>query len=321
MKVGRFAREQDDNFSTICNRIMKEKTISLKAKGLYALVMSLPPTWDFSVQGIVAISKEESGAIYTAIKELIKEGYCQRNMISEKGRFIGCEYKFFNKKRKPQEEEPHNEKPHRDFPHTENDEDNKVFNESNSSSSDTTPTDLNKEKRLSNDNQKVVYSEDFISFWSLYNNGSKQQAYKEWNKLKAGEKQRAMDNVTDYLNFCKYIGRKRKDTSTYLHQKGFDEDWLATPEPYVVQDTDDEKVAKFKTYMVLQHKELIFHRNPLTYEQAHECSEKYLPEQVLWALNMLKQRDIHQYFSIAKGIEAVIADDPLFDEMEKEDEQ
>jgi hypothetical protein len=250
MALNRFAREKDDNYSTICNRIMKEKNISLKAKGLYALVMSLPPKWDFSVQGIVAISKEESGAIYTAIKELIKEGYCKRSMVSEKGRFVGCEYTFFNKKRKPQEQEPHSEKPLRDFPHTENDEDNKVFNESNSSSSDTTPTDLTKEKRLSNDNQKVVYSEDFISFWSIYNNGSKQQAYKAWNKLTANEKQRAFDNVTDYLLFCKYKGRTQKDTSSYLNQKGFDEHWLATPDYYVVHDGDDGNLIKFKTYMV-----------------------------------------------------------------------
>jgi len=176
-------------------------------------------------------------------------------------------------------------------------------------------------KRLSNDNPKVEYSEDFISFWKLYHNGGKQQAYKEWNKLTQKEKQKAIDNVNDYLKYCKYKGRTIKDTSSYLHQKGFDEDWLATPECYVVQDTDDDKVAKFKTFMVWHHKELIYHRNPLTYEQAHEYAEKYIPEQVQWALNKLKQRDIHQYFSIAKGIEAVIADDPIFDEMEKEEEQ
>ena len=321
MALNRVKREKNDNYSTICNCIMREKTISLKAKGLYALVMSLPPTWDFSVQGIVAISKEESGAIYTAIKELIKEGYCKRSMVSEKGRFVGCEYTFFNKKRKPQEQEPHSEKPLRDFPHTENDEDNKVFNESNSSSNDITPTDLNNKKRLSNDNQKNEYSDDFSSFWKLYHNGSKQQAYKAWNKLTLKEKQKATDNVNDYLKYCKYKGRTIKDTSSYLNQKGFDEDWLATPDYYVVHDGDDANFIKFKTYMVANHLDLLFHRNPLTFEQIHDCFDKYTFNQTEIALNKLKQRDIHQYFSIAKGIETVIADDPLFDEMEKEDEQ
>lgn len=174
----------------------------------------------------------------------------------------------------------------------------------------------NKEnKRLSNDNQKVVYSEDFISFWNIYHNGSKQQAYKAWNKLTTKEKQKAIDYVNDYLKYCKYIGRTRKDTSSYLNQKGFDEDWLATPEVYVVQDSDNEHTAKFKRYMETTHQELIFHRNPLSVEQIDDFFEKYPPKQVVWAMNKLKQRDIHQYFSIAKGIEAMIEDDPLFDEM------
>jgi hypothetical protein len=166
-----------------------------------------------------------------------------------------------------------------------------------------------------------VYSDDFISFWSIYHNGGKQQAYKAWNKLTANEKQRAFDNVTDYLLFCKYKGRTQKDTSSYLNQKGFDEHWLATPDYYVVHDGDDGNLIKFKTYMVANHLALLFHRNPLTFEQIHDCFDKYTVKQTEIALHKLKQRDIHQYFSIAKGIEAVIADDPLFDEMEKEDEQ
>ena len=181
--------------------------------------------------------------------------------------------------------------------------------------------DNKKKKELSSDNSKKEYSEEFLSFWSIYHNGGKQQAYRAWNKLKANEKQRAMDNVKDYLLFCKYKGRTQKDTSSYLNQKGFDEHWLATPDYYVVHDGDDGNLIKFKTYMVANHLELLFHRNPLTFEQIHDCFDKYTFKQTEIALNKLKQRDIHQYFSIAKGIEAVIADDPLFDEMEKEDEQ
>lgn len=173
-----------------------------------------------------------------------------------------------------------------------------------------------KEKRLSNDNQKVDYSDDFLAFWSLYHNGGKQQAYKAWNKLSAGEKQRAINLVNNYLKYCKYKGRTIKDTSSYLNQKGFNEDWLATPEYYIVQDTDNERVAKFKRYMVDNHQALIFHRNPLTFEQANECIEKFTFSQTEWAMNKLKQRDIHQYFSIAKGIEAIVSDNSDFEDLE-----
>ena len=175
-----------------------------------------------------------------------------------------------------------------------------------------------KEKRLSNDNQKVDYSDDFLAFWNLYHNGSKQQAYKEWNKLKLKEQQNAIDCVNTYLNYCKYSGRKQKDTSSYLHQKGFNEDWLATPDCYVVKPDDNEHTAKFKDYMVINHQELIYHRNPLTVEQIDEFFENCPPKQVVWAMNKLKKRDIHQYFSIAKGIEAIMNEDIEFDE-ESED--
>ena len=174
----------------------------------------------------------------------------------------------------------------------------------------------NKKNRLSNDNQKKEYSNDFISFWSLYHNGGKQQAYKAWNKLSAGEKQKAINLVDDYLKYCKYKGRTIKDTSSYLNQKGFNEDWLATPEYYVVQDTDNERVTKFKRYMADNHQALIFHRNPLTFEQANECIEKFTFSQTEWAMNKLKQRDIHQYFSIAKGIEAIVSDNSDFEDLE-----
>lgn len=175
-----------------------------------------------------------------------------------------------------------------------------------------------KEKRLSNDNQKVEYSDDFLAFWSLYHNGSKQQAYKEWNKLKLKEQQNAIDCVNTYLNYCKYSGRKQKDTSSYLHQKGFNEDWLATPDCYVVKDTDNVHTAKFKDYMVINHQELIYHRNPLTVEQIDDFFENCPPKQVVWAMNKLKKRDIHQYFSIAKGIEAIMNEDIEFDEDSEE---
>ena len=169
-------------------------------------------------------------------------------------------------------------------------------------------------KRLSNDNQKKNYSDDFLAFWNLYHNGSKQQAYKEWNKLKLKEQQNAIDCVNTYLNYCKYSGRKQKDTSSYLHQKGFNEDWLATPDCYIVKDTDNVHTAKFKDYMVINHQELIYHRNPLTVEQIDEFFENCPPKQVVWAMNKLKKRDIHQYFSIAKGIEAIMNEDIEFDE-------
>ena len=309
MALNRFAREKDDNYSTICNRIMKEKNISLKAKGLYALVMSLPPKWDFSVQGIVAISKEESGAIYTAIKELIKEGYCERNMISEKGRFIGCEYKFFNKKKKPQEKEPHNEKPYRDFPHTENEEDNKLFNESNSSSINT-PTELNNNKKLSNDNKKIEYSEEFENFWKLYGySKGKQRAYGKWNKLSDTDKQKAIDAIPAYLEDCARCKRDQQHAATYLFNHTFEDDFSAKPKRalYDPIDGEDEQKTRFKRWMRANYPEIEATALPLSYEDYMELVKGDHIEDVTNALTNI-HNEIYKYrrSDIAQVIKAML---------------
>lgn len=88
-------RKKQDNYTVISNEIVKNKDISLKTKGLYLTIMSLPDGWDFSIKGMKAILKENETAIYTAIKELIKYGYCVRNYLYTDGKRSGVEYIFY----------------------------------------------------------------------------------------------------------------------------------------------------------------------------------------------------------------------------------
>ncbi len=108
----RIRRNRNDSFTTINNAILRDKTISLKAKAVMVTVMGLPETWDFSVQGLIAIVKEGKDAIYSAIDELIKAGYVVRNEIRTQGRFEAYEY-VFNEHSSALE-------PHTGFPHTVN---------------------------------------------------------------------------------------------------------------------------------------------------------------------------------------------------------
>ena len=96
--AGNFKRHKNKGYVSINRTIFYEKDISLKAKGLYALVMALPEDWDFSLKGICAISKENYTAINNAVKELMDAGFCQREIIKEKGRFVGCDYHFYEVK-------------------------------------------------------------------------------------------------------------------------------------------------------------------------------------------------------------------------------
>lgn len=104
------------NFSQVPNDLLRDENISLKTKGLYSLIYSLPENWDFSINGIVCIVKEGRKAIDTAIKEMIENGYCIRKSNRKDGKFDGFEYEFLVSPHRPF---PHTEKPHTEKPHTE----------------------------------------------------------------------------------------------------------------------------------------------------------------------------------------------------------
>ena len=86
---------KNKNYTTISNQLFKNKTISLKAKGLMAYLLSLPNDWDLSINGIVACSKEGRGAIRNTFTELISTGYIERKQIRDKGKFVGYDYFVF----------------------------------------------------------------------------------------------------------------------------------------------------------------------------------------------------------------------------------
>ena len=61
---------KNGNYTTMSNYHFKEKNMSLKAKGLLSLMLSLPENWDYSINGLVAICKENQSAINSTLKEL-----------------------------------------------------------------------------------------------------------------------------------------------------------------------------------------------------------------------------------------------------------
>lgn len=70
-----FRINKTSDYTVMSNTHLRDKSISLKAKGLLSLMFSLPPTWDYSVDGLCLICKEEKTAIESALKELKKSGY------------------------------------------------------------------------------------------------------------------------------------------------------------------------------------------------------------------------------------------------------
>lgn len=109
---------KDKNFITMGKYHLKEKDMSLKAKGLLSQMLSLPDEWDYSIVGLTKINKESYDAIRTILKELEQFGYLKRTRVkNDKGIFTDIEYTIYEK---PQVDKPLLEKPIMDEPILEN---------------------------------------------------------------------------------------------------------------------------------------------------------------------------------------------------------
>lgn len=69
--------EKNKNYTLMSNYHFKERKMSLKAKGLLSLMLSLPDDWDYSISGLVAICKENETSVKSALDELKQFGYLQ----------------------------------------------------------------------------------------------------------------------------------------------------------------------------------------------------------------------------------------------------
>ena len=79
------------NYTVMSNVHLRDTNLSLRAKGLLSMMLSLPPDWDYSVEGLIAINKENVTAIKSALKELRDNGYLVVTKLlpneTESGRF------------------------------------------------------------------------------------------------------------------------------------------------------------------------------------------------------------------------------------------
>lgn len=116
MAVVRVNKTSD--FTVMSNTHFKEREMSLKAKGLLSLMLSLPDEWDYSIRGLVTLSKDGKVSVMNALSELEEFGYLKMTRAhDEKGRFAGYDYDIFET---PYSENPYTEKPDTDNPYSEN---------------------------------------------------------------------------------------------------------------------------------------------------------------------------------------------------------
>lgn len=99
MAVFRVAKTND--YTVMSNHHLRNKALTLKAKGLLTMMLSLPDEWNYTTRGLSAICKEGVDSIGAALKELEKEGYIVRNRIRDaKGRITDTEYVIYEQPQK-----------------------------------------------------------------------------------------------------------------------------------------------------------------------------------------------------------------------------
>ena len=91
MAVFRVERTRD--YTVMSNHHLRNKELTLKAKGLLSQMLSLPEDWDYTLKGLAAINRESIDAIRTAVLELEQAGYIVRSRVrDERGCLRACDY-------------------------------------------------------------------------------------------------------------------------------------------------------------------------------------------------------------------------------------
>ena len=116
MAVFRIERTRD--YTVMSNHHLRNEKLSLKAKGLLSMMLSLPEDWNYTTRGLAKICKEGVDAIGGALRELETAGYIVRHQMRDRqGRISDTEYVIYEQ---PQPKNPDTPQPDTDSPDTEN---------------------------------------------------------------------------------------------------------------------------------------------------------------------------------------------------------
>ena len=174
--------QKTNNYTVMSNYHFREKDMSLKAKGLLSLMLSLPEEWDYSVDGLVKLSKDGKDSVISAITELEQFGYLVRSQAKgQDGKFAGYDYDVYEQ---PYTEKPFTENPSTVKPMTENPQqlNTKPLN---------TESDINITNKKLNIN--VQTEQEFEEIWKLY--PRKEDKKKAFMAYKTARKKASFDEI------------------------------------------------------------------------------------------------------------------------------
>ena len=115
-----FRVEKTRDYTVMANHHLKNKALSLKAKGLLSIMLSLPETWNYTTRGLAAICREGVDSISSTLRELEKAGYITRQQNRDgKGKMADMVYTIYEQPQ-PRPEAAEEEQPGLENPVLEN---------------------------------------------------------------------------------------------------------------------------------------------------------------------------------------------------------
>ena len=109
-----FRIEKTRDYTVMANHHLRNTKLSLKAKGLLSMMLSLPEDWDYTTKGLAKICRDGVDSICATVRELEDAGYIIRERVrNTNGRLGSIEYTILEQPRQP---EPKPEKPERENP-------------------------------------------------------------------------------------------------------------------------------------------------------------------------------------------------------------
>jgi hypothetical protein len=221
MAVYRINKTKD--YTIIGNFHLREKEMSLKAKGLLTLFLSLPDDWDYSVMGITSLVKENSGTVNRIMQELEHFKYLTRTrLFKEDGKFKTWQYDIYEK--------PYVEKPYVENAYVEN-----AYVEN--------ATQLNtKEVITKKPNIKNTKKENldnlFNKFYEEYPKKKSKGNVEKWF-LKNKPSEELVNKMIEKVNILKKTSDWKKENgkyipypSTWLNAKGWEDEITNVDETY-----------------------------------------------------------------------------------------
>lgn len=305
-------------FNSISRDLVFDNELSDRARFVYVYMACKPEGWEFYQDKVAAELGYGKDTLRKYLDELITRGWITENEQQNDGKFGCLEYDIEIERKK-------GNLPIRKKADTEKSRNGKIPNQRNidsisSKQSLSDNKDIENKKRLSNDNQKNKYSEEFEHFWKLYDYvRGKQKAYAKWNKLSDADKQKAIDAIPAYKEDCARNKRDMQYAATYLYNHTFEDDFSAKPRRafYDILESDTDRVKAFKKWMREKFPDIENTCLPLSFEDGKELIERYRTEDVEYVLGEINREFyMYRFKSIAE-----VAKNMLQDYDEKEDEQ